>query len=250
LTHERRIFAEFPPEAVEVTASADDSHHLQHVLRLGPGALVTLVSRTSGIEYQAMLIEGGKQARLKILSARKSVQSQSRLRILAPALLKGDANDFICQQAAVLGVQHVAFWQAARSIARPGGGPGLEKKTVRWKRVFEAAARQCGRNSIPEVSFSSSAGELLDLVSGLSEKRDLFLCCSLGPHAREMREFPEPGGAVHIILGPEGDFTSGEEKVILQRGFQPVSLGPLRLRSETAAFVAAATVNGLWGFRP
>jgi 16S rRNA (uracil1498-N3)-methyltransferase len=43
-----------------------------------------------------------------------------------------------------------------------------------------------------------------------------------------------------ILIGPEGDFTATEIGLALQNGFQPVSLGETRLRTETAGVVAAS----------
>ena len=51
-----------------------------------------------------------------------------------------------------------------------------------------------------------------------------------------------------ILIGPEGDFSPEEIKFATENGFQPISLGTQRLRTETAAVTAAvmvATMNGL-----
>jgi 16S rRNA (uracil1498-N3)-methyltransferase len=51
-----------------------------------------------------------------------------------------------------------------------------------------------------------------------------------------------------ILIGPEGDFSPEEIKFAAANGFQPISLGTQRLRTETAAVAAAimvATINGL-----
>ena len=51
-----------------------------------------------------------------------------------------------------------------------------------------------------------------------------------------------------ILIGPEGDFSPEEINFALENGFRPVTLGPQRLRTETAAVAAAmmaAVVNGL-----
>lgn len=45
---------------------------------------------------------------------------------------------------------------------------------------------------------------------------------------------------VLILIGPEGDFTPSEIEQALQKGYEPVSLGSTRLRTETAGIVAAA----------
>jgi 16S rRNA (uracil1498-N3)-methyltransferase len=46
-----------------------------------------------------------------------------------------------------------------------------------------------------------------------------------------------------VLIGPEGDFTPDEIKSALDAGFLPVTLGQTRLRTETAAVVAAALLK-------
>ena len=46
-----------------------------------------------------------------------------------------------------------------------------------------------------------------------------------------------------LLIGPEGDFSKEEIKLALENGFQPISLGESRLRTETAGLVACTTVN-------
>jgi 16S rRNA (uracil1498-N3)-methyltransferase len=45
--------------------------------------------------------------------------------------------------------------------------------------------------------------------------------------------------AALCLIGPEGDFTTGEIEQALQQNFLPVTLGNTRLRTETAGIVAA-----------
>ena len=51
-----------------------------------------------------------------------------------------------------------------------------------------------------------------------------------------------------ILIGPEGDFSPEEINFALENGFEPISLGNQRLRTETAALTATimtAVVNSL-----
>jgi 16S rRNA (uracil1498-N3)-methyltransferase len=62
------------------------------------------------------------------------------------------------------------------------------------------------------------------------------------PHEKADNPFPPPGKSAGIVLaiGPEGGFTDGEVASAVERGYQAVSLGPRRLRAETAAAAALA----------
>ena len=50
-------------------------------------------------------------------------------------------------------------------------------------------------------------------------------------------------GDCTVLIGPEGDFSRKEMDSAIQLGFNPVSLGPSRLRTETAAIVACHIIN-------
>ncbi|MFA6913246.1 MAG: RsmE family RNA methyltransferase, partial [Proteiniphilum sp.] len=46
-----------------------------------------------------------------------------------------------------------------------------------------------------------------------------------------------------ILVGPEGDFSEEEVGIAVANGFEPVSLGETRLRTETACLVATHTIH-------
>lgn len=53
----------------------------------------------------------------------------------------------------------------------------------------------------------------------------------------------EPNRDTVVLIGPEGDFSGDEIKLVLDHGFSPVSLGECRLRTETAAINACDTIH-------
>lgn len=56
-----------------------------------------------------------------------------------------------------------------------------------------------------------------------------------------------PGETATVFIGPEGDFSPGEIAFALANGFEEITLGRQRLRTETAALAAvvmASVVNG------
>jgi 16S rRNA (uracil1498-N3)-methyltransferase len=60
------------------------------------------------------------------------------------------------------------------------------------------------------------------------------------PHLKHVYS---PKANVLILIGPEGDFSIDEVKYALENGFQEISLGTSRLRTETAALAACLTVH-------
>ena len=51
------------------------------------------------------------------------------------------------------------------------------------------------------------------------------------------------GEGITVLIGPEGDFSEEEVKKAIENGFEPISLGRSRLRTETAALVACHILN-------
>ena len=60
-----------------------------------------------------------------------------------------------------------------------------------------------------------------------------------------MKQTYRPGENALVLIGPEGDFSPEEIGLALQQGFEPISLGESRLRTETAALVACHTIHVL-----
>ncbi len=70
------------------------------------------------------------------------------------------------------------------------------------------------------------------------DKYDLMLIASLQPDARRIKEVlaevSKPANVL-VLVGPEGDFTPAEISLAKSFGCQPITLGPIILRTETAA---------------
>ena len=110
-----------------------------------------------------------------------------------------------------------------------------------------------GHNS-GELASRMSVGYMAQYVAmnpmdGIRQKRELkryFRHCFEGENERRsiedvLKEVPE-GADITIMIGPEGDFSPEEARLAVENGFIPVHLGPSRLRTESAAVVAATAV--------
>lgn len=250
--HERRVFVDLSGVSTaacgsETGISAEDAHHLKDVLRLTEGAVITVVCRATGQTYEAILSSLTPQVRLKLVSRLEPGSGQTALQTMAVALLKGDRNDLACEQLTQFGVKRIIFWQAQRSVARIKNEQDAGRRTERWQRICEASAKQSGQNFIPGVEYASSLEELLHRIKNLSGPGDIRLFCSLLPQARTFRDFSTEAANVHMLIGPEGDFSPQEEQILLKQGLHPLSLGSFRFRSETAAVAAAAMASLWWG---
>ena len=58
-----------------------------------------------------------------------------------------------------------------------------------------------------------------------------------------LKNLVRPEQNIVVLIGPEGDFSPEEIRLALKNGYQPVSLGESRLRTETAGVAAVLMVN-------
>lgn len=253
MSHPRRVFVDFPADSrptygYETTLSNKDSHHLRDVLRMAEGAALTVIDRATAQEYEAIICAVDECLTVRLLAKRDRRASTSRVKTLIFALAKGKNTEFVCEKACELGVQNILLWQSDRSVVRIEGEREREKKLQRWKSILESAGKQSGNDYVPSLTLALNMKELLERFAALRAPQDRAFICSLSPESKSLQHTPAPTEALHIAVGPEGDFTEQEERTLVEQGFERLSLGPLVLRCETAAIVAISMVHGAWGF--
>jgi len=223
---------------------AADAHHLVNVLRMGMGDELTVVG-PDGREHPAEIVEvAGERVLLRLGEARPArIEPDLELTLYhgLPRLPRYETALRMCTELGVAGFVPVL---CRRSVIRlqPDDYP---RKTERWRRIVESAARQCGRTRIPEVSGPMDFAAALAHVSatdaagvmpsaGLAGAEVLSLGEWVDAHADEIRR-----GPLALFIGPESGFDLAEEAEAQAAGVSLVTMGPRVLRTETAAVVAA-----------
>ena len=103
----------------------------------------------------------------------------------------------------------------------------------RLRTVGRRAMLQCGRAILPEV------GDPVDLSRLLTGGHDIVLYGDIDGLPTPPARRPELGANVLLLIGPEGGFSSEEDRLIQNAGGIGISLGPRKLRAETAAVTLA-----------
>lgn len=119
-------------------------------------------------------------------------------------------------------------------------------KTSRVEKILVSAAKQSLKAAVPQVNEPVSVKEFIKEASGDSESLKLIAYCFEDERVprRSIKEVLNSfeGTDITVMIGPEGDFSRAEAEAALAAGFIPVHLGESRLRTETAALTAAASV--------
>lgn len=222
-----------------VSLKGDEAHHCRRVMRKKVGDGIEVFDgegRSAPAEITAI---SSNEVELVLGEQSQSEPLTPSLEI-AVGIPKGKNFDLIIQKAVEMGVsriQPLVTDQGNVRITDKDHGSKREK----WQRVALEACKQCGQNFLPQVAEAS------ELSAWLAESRDgLNFVGALQEGSRPFRELlneAESPGAVTLLIGPEGDFSTREYQEIAGQGFAPVDLGELVLRTETAVFAMVAAVR-------
>lgn len=217
------------------------SHHLARVLRAKTGDALVLFNGRGG-EYEAVITLVDKKGVEVAIGKFIDREVESPIQIhLAQALARGEKMDFIIQKAVELGVHKVIPLTTERCNVKLAG-EREEKRVEHWQAVAVSACEQSGRNYVPQVEAPLSLKMWLPTV-----KADRAFV--LSPHVKaSLVDKPLPPHANLVLLvGPEGGLSDQEVGLAIQAGFQPLSLGPRVLRTETAGLAGLAVLQDRYG---
>ena len=210
----------------------EEGHHLFKVLRARTGEAIEVVDG-SGRLFVAELVEGGEAA---VIEQREAPLDTGAV-TLYQAVPKGRHMDLVVEKATELGVGVIVPLATEHGVVRLDRGDG---KVERWRRVAVAAARQSQRLRVPEVR------EVVSFAEAVEEAAESGVLLHNGPGLPPL-EGRVSGDAVSLFVGPEGGFSEGELDFAVSKGVGLASLGPFRLRSETAGIVAVARACAVFG---
>jgi len=218
---------------------AGAARHVQ-VLRLQPGAAITLFDGRSDGEFAAEVTRMGRSQVQVQVGAWRPTQTAARCQVhLAVGMPANERMDWLVEKATELGVASLQPLMTERSVLRLSG-ERAQKKQQHWHSVAVAACEQCGGNLVPLLHSVDTLDNWLSRTSPAADVPRLLM--SLLPEAKQIRERAVAVPALCLLVGPEGGLSPGEQASALTSGWTPVSLGSRVLRSETAALAALAAV--------
>ncbi len=223
-----------------IVVRGDELRHLSRVLRKKVGDRI-LVTDGNDRMFEAVIRSIHRdEAACEILQTQLRVNEPKIEVTLAVSLLKNPARyDFLIEKATELGVRTIIPLLCERTIPK-------HEKHERLLKIALAAVKQSGRSYLPKIFILTS----FEAMVHAAREYDL----SLIPHERTeqsqyigsvLKHHPKVRSAL-IVIGPEGGFTDRELVIASESGCVPISLGPRRLRSETAAISAISCVVGGW----
>lgn len=239
-----RINRVYEPQAIEanqsITLDEKTSHHICNVLRMKAGQMM-VVFNGDGHDYIGKIEAIEKKRVIFKMEETQKVVNESPLCIhLGQAISKGERMDLVIQKAVELGVTDITPLITERCNIKLDQ-ERRQKRLEHWKRVAISASEQCGRAVIPVVNNPKS------LTAFLKEHgQGLKLVCHFR-NAKALSQLKDRDTNITLVVGPEGGFSDKELSECQLFSYQPVTLGPRVLRTETAPITAISVMQAMWG---
>ena len=211
----------------------EQTHYVKDVMRLKIGDKLSIFN-TLG-EWNALIESYEKNgAKIKIMEKVRDIDSEKNI-WLAFSPIKQNPLNFVIQKGTELGVQKFIPILSERTVVR-------EINLERVKKIIVEASEQSNRISIPEINKPESLKNFLFSFP----KNGYLIFCDINSNQSNLKNILEKKseGPICILIGPEGDFSENERKMIinLKQAFS-ISLAKNILKAETAAISAITLVN-------
>ncbi len=230
------------------TAQLDEAetYHAERVLRLKPGSTITVFDGKGRSAEATIEVFHKKSTSLRLTPSQLTPKPATSI-TLAQAIPKGNNMDLIVQKAVELGVTGIIPLITARTIVRLRDHEEATRKQERWQSIALEACKQCGQNWMPIVELPCSLEKALEKT----KTSELRLIASLEKKALPLKNIfssvektaASSLSSATIFIGPEGDFTPEEYDLSGKESCKPISLGPIVLRTETAALYCLSILS-------
>lgn len=199
----------------------EESKHATKVLRLKEGDTIELINGKGDL-FTCELLLTGKRAEVKVLQHLFETPDKQTIHIAIAPTKNIDRLEWFLEKATEIGVDEVSLILCENS----------ERKIVKMERlekILVSATKQSKRLYKPILHDLLPFKTFIEQI----ENGGFIAHCEENMSRPELRQHPIPENFL-MLIGPEGDFSSGEIELALTKNFQPVTLGKNRLRTETA----------------
>lgn len=217
----------------------DDSRHAIRTLRLAAGDAIA-VTDGQGNRYSAVITQADvRRCGFRIMDSQSTPRRSFSVRIGVAPTKNIDRIEWFVEKAVEVGIERISFFYGQHSERRV-------LKLERLEKIAIAAMKQSLQTHLPQLDEAVSFGELLNSVDSAQR---FVAHLPEGEPPLSLTRAATAGSSYTVLIGPEGDFGADEIRQAVSAGFRLVTLGPNRLRTETAALTACQVLNSLnWDF--
>lgn len=211
----------------------EEAAHAVRVLRLQAGDEVTLTDGKGNFYRAEISVASNKRCLVNILETQPQEPLwQGHLHIAMAPTKNMDRTEWFAEKATEIGFDELTFLNCRFSERKV-------IKTERIQKILVSAIKQSLKARLPRLN------EMTDFNKFVRQpfNGQKFIAHCYEGEKPLLKDILKQGEDALVLIGPEGDFSEEEVKTAVAQGFQPVSLGRSRLRTETAALVACHILN-------
>jgi 16S rRNA (uracil1498-N3)-methyltransferase len=214
-----------------------ESRHIVKALRLRKGDVLHLTDGKGNL-YPAKIIDDNiKKCTVEVISQCEDKNLLPyHLHIAIAPTKNSDRLEWFVEKAVEIGISHITILICEHSER-------VSIKRERIERLMISAMKQSLRTELPAFTESVRFEDFIKRQGNRYTQKYIAYCGTLEKEPPLLQTVCKPQTDALVLIGPEGDFSPKEVALSIEYGFEPVSLGKSRLRTETAALLVCAGVR-------
>ena len=224
----------------EIIIIGQDVKHIKKVLRAKTGDELQICNSQNGENFLCEIQDLENEDIICKIKEKIQEKVESNIKVtIFQGLPKADKMEYIIQKSVELGVSNITPVEMKRCVVKLDGKDKI-KKIERWQKISEVAAKQCGRDIIPQINNVINIQNICNLIS----EYDILLVAYENEKENTLKEQieklkkqnnSESKIKIGIVIGPEGGLEENDVNKLKENGAQIITLGKRILRTETVA---------------
>lgn len=223
----------------QIEIKGKDVNHIKNVLRKKIEDEIIICNTDTTKDYLCKIINIEENAILTNIIEELETNVEAKVEVsIFQGLPKADKMELVIQKAVELGVYDITPIEMKYCVVKLND-KDKRKKQERWQKIAEVAAKQSGRNQIPQINDIIS----IKNICNLCQIYDIVLVAYEKEEENKLRYELEKLKAIGkkkdlkiaIVIGPEGGIDEKEIAILKESGAKVVTLGKRILRTETVA---------------
>jgi 16S rRNA (uracil1498-N3)-methyltransferase len=221
-----------------VLLSEEESRHCIKVLRLKTSDTIEIIDGRGGFYTGEITIAHEKKCEITITNAQLNYTRRDyKFHLIIAPTKNNERIEWLLEKACEIGIDEITFITTQRSER-------VHIKEERLHKIMVSAIKQSQKALLPQLNAPVKFKEALANIATSTHTKLIAHCINDGLR-KPLLQSISAKQSYTILIGPEGDFTPDEIKLAIDAGFEPLSLGNYRLRTETAALHVCSIFNAV-----
>lgn len=211
----------------------EESNHAIKVLRLSAAHFIDITDGNGNLYKAQITTPNPKSCGIDVIGHTHYPKSNTHIHIAIAPTKNTDRMEWFVEKSVEIGIQEISFLKCFNS----------ERKVIKKERFHKkaiSAMKQSLNYHLPKINEMIGFNDLT-MHAGAEQK---FIAIVDFTNPKTLLEAASPDCSSYLVLiGPEGGFSEQEIQTAKNKNYIKVSLGPARLRTETAGLVACHLLN-------